>query len=66
MGECKNTGIEETRMLLHTNLVLLLLQGGVATGTSAAEKALEEAQAKHESLQSDMASALDGISALGK
>ncbi|KAG0043179.1 hypothetical protein BGZ83_011751 [Gryganskiella cystojenkinii] len=39
---------------------------GTTDGISAAEKALNEAQAKHESLQSDMMSALDGISALGK
>ncbi|KAG0098668.1 hypothetical protein BGZ93_010805 [Podila epicladia] len=35
-------------------------------GVSAVEQALNEAQAKHEALQSDMMDALDGISALGK
>ncbi|KAG0312154.1 hypothetical protein BGZ99_009665 [Dissophora globulifera] len=33
---------------------------------SEAEKRLNEAQARHESLQNDMMSALDGISSLGK
>ncbi|KAF9335101.1 Oxidoreductase [Podila minutissima] len=36
------------------------------SGVSAAEQALNEAQAKHEALQGDMMDALDGISALGK
>ncbi|KAF9911741.1 hypothetical protein EC991_002469 [Linnemannia zychae] len=35
------------------------------TGISDSEKRLNEAQAKHESLQQDMRSALDGISSLG-
>ncbi|KAF9543045.1 hypothetical protein EC957_001329 [Mortierella hygrophila] len=34
-------------------------------GVSESEKKLNEAQAKHESLQQDMMSALDGISSLG-
>ncbi|KAG0290669.1 hypothetical protein BGZ96_005882 [Linnemannia gamsii] len=34
-------------------------------GISESEKKLNEAQAKHESLQQDMMSALDGISSLG-
>ncbi|ORZ12491.1 hypothetical protein BCR41DRAFT_100699 [Lobosporangium transversale] len=37
-----------------------------SSGISESEKRLNEAQEKHESLQQDMMSALDGISALGK
>ncbi|KAF8937729.1 hypothetical protein BGZ58_002273 [Dissophora ornata] len=37
-----------------------------SNGVSESEKRLNEAQAKHESLQDDMMSALDGISSLGK
>ncbi|KAG0039377.1 hypothetical protein BGZ82_008477 [Podila clonocystis] len=40
--------------------------GANNSSVSAAEHALDEAQAKHEALQSDMMEALDGISALGK